>query len=62
MFVYIFFNFFFISTYKIYTYILLHKKIFPFDVLEVLLVYDHNLIRFLKAKKAIINGDANDKN
>ena len=34
---------------------------FPFDIFEVLLAYDHNQIRFLKAKEAILNGDANDK-
>ena len=35
---------------------------FLFDTLEALLAYNHNSVRFLQAKEAIINGDANDKN
>ena len=35
---------------------------FLMDILEALLAYDHNQIRFSQAKKTIPNGDANDKN
>ena len=33
-----------------------------FDILEALMAYNNNQIRFLQAKEAILNGDANDKN
>ena len=35
---------------------------FLFYISETLLAYDHSYIRFLKAKEAILNGDANDTN
>ena len=35
---------------------------FLIDIVEALLAYDHDQIRFPQAKEAILNGDANDKN
>ena len=38
------------------------QKMSLFDILEALLAYVHNQIRFLQAKEVILNGNANDKN
>ena len=55
-------NFFHIHIRNINIINFIAQKKFLFDILEALSAYDHNQIRFLQAKEAILNGDAYDKN